>query len=182
VYDGRGSDIPAWRRFTTDARIDLLRTLESRLVAEGFDGTLFSLCETGNYPYAVFQEVDLERMLAALPDWEMVFYEYDKWSHRAAMMDFCIDQPKQLGMRSSYLARGVMTWSTDGSWPLPMAIRDHWQLDVEDIRRHDPAFVWWFGAGSRGEGLHTSLARLREHGFSDGTQARRALIDALTSR
>jgi Uncharacterized protein conserved in bacteria len=181
VYDGRGTDIAAWRRFTTDARIDLLTGLERGLVDQGFGGRWFSLCETGNYPYAVFQEIDLTRMRDALPHWEMVLYDYDKWSHRAAMMDFCIDQPRQLGMTASYLARGIMTWSTDGSWPLPMQLRDHWALDREDIERHEPGFVWWFGAGSRGEGLHTSLARVQEHGFRDGTDARRKLLKLLTS-
>ena len=66
-----------------------------------------------------------------------------------------------------------MTW---GRWPLPISLGESWSLDVEDVLRFRPDGLWWFGSGAANEGLHVSVKRLREAGYADGRQARRALL------
>ncbi len=57
------------------------------------------ICETGRKTYAAGQEVDLKQFHAQFPAWAGVTYEYEKWDHRYAMMDFCLDQPKKEGIK-----------------------------------------------------------------------------------
>ena len=35
---------------------------------------------------------------------------------------------------------------------------------------------WWFGAGSRSSGAHTSLQQIKEMGYADDVEARRTLL------
>ena len=97
---------------------------------------------------------------AGCPKWSGVTYERDKWRHRYAMMDFCIETPKEAGVTVMYLPRGVMTWGA--KWPLPISLEESWRRDVEDIERFRPNGVWWFGSGAIGEGGHVSVSKLRQ--------------------
>jgi hypothetical protein len=166
-------DVPAWRDYDTHRRIQILRAIEAAVRARGFRGDLGMICETANSTYSITQEVNLREYHAKLPHWIAVTYEYDKWRHRFGVMDVSIATPKQEGLKVYYLPRGVMTW---GRWPLPITLEESWSLDVEDVLRFRPDGLWWFGSGAANEGLHVSVKRLREAGYADSRQARRALL------
>ena len=121
------------------------------------------------------QAVNLKEFRTNFPHWIATTYEYNKWEHRYAMMDLCIDQPKQEGIRVFYLPRGVMTWGDQ--WPLPISLEQSWQMDLEDIRKFKPQGVWWFGSGAGNEGAHVSLSRLEQAGYGSGEHARQALLE-----
>ncbi|MFN0171703.1 MAG: hypothetical protein ACKV22_35250 [Bryobacteraceae bacterium] len=169
----RTFDAPDWRDYTTESRLRVLVAVEAAVRRKGFRGGLSMICETGRGRYAIGQEVNLDEFHKRLPHWIAVTYEYDKWNHRYAMMDLCIDQPKTLGIPVFYLPRGVMTW---GRWPLPVTLEESWRLDIEDIRRFRPNGVWWFGCGTANEGAHVSAKRLKQSGYSHPVEARRALL------
>ena len=172
--DPRTFDVSAWRKYTTHSRLVMLRAVEETIRAKGFRGELAMICETGKKTYAAGQEVDLNQFHSQFPTWAGVTYEYEKWDHRYAMMDFCLDQPKKEGIKVYYLPRGVMTWGMP--WPLPIALEQSWQYDLEDILQFQPDGVWWFGCGTMNEGAHVSLKRLEQIGYRDGVEARRTLI------
>ena len=130
------------------------------------------ICETGRTLYTVGQAVNLKEFHKQFPTWIATTYEYEKWDHRYGMMDVCIDHPKQEGLTVFYLPRGVMTWEM----PLPISLEESWQMDLEDIQRFKPQGVWWFGSGTKNEGAHVSLARLKQAGYKDGVAARQALL------
>ncbi len=111
----RSFDVPAWRDYTTHSRLKVLQAVEDAVRAKGFRGDLAMICETGSTPYAIGQAVNVKEFHKHFPHWIATTYEYDKWNHRFAMMDVCIDHPKQEGVRVFYLPRGVMTWGS--KWP-----------------------------------------------------------------
>jgi hypothetical protein len=166
-------DVPAWRDYDTHRRIQVLQSIEAAVRARGFRGDLGMICETANSAYSITQEVNLREYHARLPHWVAVTYEYDKWRHRYGVMDLSIATPKKEGLKVYYLPRGVMTW---GRWPLPITLEESWDMDVEDVTRFRPDGLWWFGSGGVNEGLHVSVKKLREAGYSDGRAARRALL------
>lgn len=171
----RSMDIPGWRAYTTQRRIDILLDIEHALRARKFTGSFCTICETGHTAYTLSHEVDLEMLHRACPAWDAVTYEYEKAAHRYAMMDLCIETPKKIGMTTFYLPRGIMTWGA----PLSIPLRQSWAMDVEDILRFQPDGVWWFGAGTRSEGVHVNGALLPAEGFDDEVAARRALLKAV---
>jgi hypothetical protein len=175
----RSFDVPAWRDYTTHSRLKVLKAVENAVRAKGFRGDLAMICETGGSPYSIVQSVNLKEFHKVFPDWIATTYEYDKWDHRYAMMDICIDHPKQEGVRVFYLPRGVMTWGR--KWPLPISLEQSWQMDLEDIQRFKPDGVWWFGSGGHNEGAHVSVSRLKDAGYGSGEDARQALL-RLTSK
>ena len=174
----RAFDVPAWRDYTTHSRLKVLKAVEDAVRAKGFRGDLAMICETGSTTYAIGQAVNVREFHKLFPHWIATTYEYDKWDHRYAMMDVCIDHPTQEGVRVFYLPRGVMTWG--GEWPLPISLEQSWQMDLEDIHKFRPHRVWWFGSGARNEGAHVSVSRLKQSGYGSGEDARRALLE-LTS-
>lgn len=178
-FDPRIFDVSPWREYTTYSRLKILRAVEAAVRAKGFGGDLAMICETGRKYYSAGQEVDLKQFHAEFPQWAGITYEYEKWDHRFAMMDFCLDQPKKEGLKVYYLPRGVMTWGIP--WPLPISLEQSWRYDVEDILQFKPDGVWWFGSGTVNEGAHVSLERLKQVGFSNGLEARRALIKSTSA-
>ena len=175
--DPRRWDIAPWHEYTTETRLKLLQRIESTVRRAGFQGQLHTICETGNGEYSINQEMDLDLVANSLPDWTYVFYEYQKWKHRHAILDLCIEQPKQKGLKCSYLPRGLLTWSDGaGGYPLPIPLTESWRRDMEDIAYFEPQFVWWFGAGGAGGGAHCIEDRLRSEGFADARDARRGLL------
>ncbi len=171
----RSFDVPAWRDYTTHSRLKVLQAVEDGVRAKGFGGGLAMICETGSSPYAMGQAVNLKEFRTNFPHWIATTYEYNKWEHRYAMMDLCIDQPKQEGIRVFYLPRGVMTWGDQ--WPLPISLEQSWQMELEDIRKFKPQGVWWFGSGAGNEGAHVSLSRLEQAGYGSGEHARQTLLE-----
>lgn len=178
-FNPRFFDVPEWRDYTTHSRLNMMKSIEQSVRAAGFAGDFGMICETAAGRYSVCQEVNLRHYKQALPDWFAVTYEYNKSWHRYAMMDFCIAQPKQDGLKVFYLPRGVMTWLPADVTPrnrLPVPLEESWEMDVEDIRMFRPDGVWWFGCGTKSDGVHVSESLLREMGFEDGVSARRALL------
>jgi hypothetical protein len=175
--DPRLFDAPDWRDYATQRRIEVLSTIERAVREAGYQGDLATILETGNGHYAVSHEVNLELFHSHMSHWTATTYEYDKWRHRNAMMDLCIEQPRETGFRTYYLPRGVMTWG--GRWPLPLSLEESWRRDIEDVARFRPDGLWWFGCGTVNEGIHVSNERLRVSGYADGDAARRALLTLL---
>ncbi|WP_053206587.1 hypothetical protein [Jiangella muralis] len=178
VLHARNFDFPAWRDFVTDLRIAFLTKLEDVCRANDFHGRLSTIAETANEKYLVQHELNLDRLLADTPGWQVICYDYWRWQHRLAGTDLCIVQPKSVGLSSAFLARGLMTYPHEGGWPLPIPLTESWDIDVEDLHRHQPDQAWWFGAGPVREGPSTNveLARLRESGFASGRDARLDLL------
>lgn len=178
----RNYDFPAWRDFTTDLRAGFLRELASTCRKEGFTGKLSTIAETANNPYLVQHEVNLERLMAQAPTWQVIFYDYWRWQHRMAATDICIAQPKELGMDSAFLARGLMTYPHDGGWPLPIPLNRSWEFDAADLEAHQPNQAWWFGAGPVRSGPSTNVeeARLQASGFGSGRDARLRLAEIIS--
>lgn len=104
-----------WRDYTTSRRIEIMRRVERVVRGRGFTGKLASIAELANGDFAVLGNVNLQLLRAALPDWSLVTYDsvYDRRLNRLATMDFCVAQPKALGLHTAYLTRGVMTFT----WP-----------------------------------------------------------------
>ena len=88
-------------------------------------------------------------------------------------MEAGVTYPKRLGMNVYYLPRGVMTW---GGLTDRQRLERSWAQDVADIQVYQPQNVWWFGAGSKGPGTHTSRTYLKQMGYADDVAARRALL------
>ena len=136
--------------------------------------------EVGQH-YRTYQVVNLRDYARLVPDYAAITYTYSRWRRRLAMTDYCMIQPKEHGLRTYYLGRGVMTWNK--KWrspqpPLPGPLQDHWAIDVEDVRHHCPDGFWWFGTGAVREGAHVDLGEPERMGFSSGVDARRQLIAA----
>ena len=176
-----GDHLPAYRAYTSFRRMEVLRAIEQAVRARGFSGDLATICEVVNAESGTVQVVDLPAYTAAGLDFAVVTYDYDRSRRRRQVADLCLEQPRELGLRTFYLGRGVMTWNR--AWrspqpPLPFALPRNWAIDVEDVARYQPEGFWWFGTGALGPGGHVDLAELQRLGFADGRQARRQLIDA----
>ncbi len=176
-FNPRVFDVPEWRDYTTHRRIEVLHAIESAVRAKGFEGQLSTIFENSGIQYAVGMEVNLRVFREQCPSWIGITYEHDKWNHRYGNMDLNVATPKELGITVYNLPRGVMTWSD--YWPMPIPIKDNWRMDIEDIQLFRPDGVWWFGAGTKNDGAHANLSRLREMGFESGEDARRALLRLL---
>ncbi len=178
----RNPDVSPWRDYATLSRLRVVRAVDSALRGRGFAGRLALLCETGFHPLQVQQSVNLSMVKEAFPDIVCVSYDpnYDKSRGRLGIMEMAVEEPKRAGLQAYYLPRGIMTWA--GSWPMALSLEQFWQVEQEDIRRFEPAGVWWFGSGyaaARPEGAHVSAARLRQSGFPDCPAARAAFLKAL---
>lgn len=177
----RNPDVVAWRDYATASRVRVLHAVSDALRSRGFRGPFSHLCETGMHPGNVQQAVNLDMLKAACPDVVAVSYDpnYDKSRNRLGIMEMAVEEPKRAGLTTYYLPRGVMTWAA--RWPLAMSLEDFWRVEREDIERFQPDGVWWFGSGcvAGSEGAHVSAARLRQGGYNDGREARRAFLRTL---
>jgi hypothetical protein len=178
----RNPDVAAWRDYATMSRLRVVSAVDTALRGRGFTGRLSLLCETGAHPFQVQQSMNLDMVKAALPDVACVSYDpnYDKTRNRQGIMEMAVEEPRRAGLESYYLPRGIMTWA--GTWPMKLSLEEFWKVEQDDIRRYEPAGVWWFGSGyarGRPEGAHVSAARLRQSGYADSAAARAAFITAL---
>ncbi len=166
-----------WRDFTTSRRIEMYRRVEKVLRSNRFNGTITTIAEMDNGPTFVCGNVNLAMLKEAFPTWPLVTYDsiYDRRVNRLATMDFCVEQPRELGMEALWITRGVMTftWPPDGP---SMDLQEQWRLSLEDAARHQPAAVWFMGSDARHEGLVVSPTKLPKWGFADGRTARKKLM------
>ena len=166
-----------WRDFTTTRRIDMLQRIERVVRGRGFTGKLASLVELENVPTALLGNVNLAMLQKALPHWPLVTYDsiYDRRVNRLSTMDFCIEQPRQLGLEVCYLTRGVMTFPVQ-PWVGPTTLPVQWQMSLEDVARHRPDVLWFMGSDARSDGLVCSNVKLPEWGVADGRSGRLQLM------
>ena len=167
-----------WRDFTTSRRIATLQRIEQVLKRGGFQGSLASIVEVENQPTALLGNVNLEMLHSALPHWSAVTYDsiYDRRRNRLASMDFCIHQPRQVGLEVNYLTRGVMTFAIPPDLG-PTTLQEQWRMELEDAHQHRPDRLWFMGADCRSDGMVCSDVRLPDWGFPDGRTARLHLFE-----
>jgi len=175
-HDPRFADVADWRDYTTHARLCMMEAVEKAVRARGFEGDLSTICAPYMKKYALLQEMNLAEVHRRCPNWTVIAYWYDKYKSRDAMMEWCVNRPREDGNKVIYLPRGVMTWEETAQWPLPVSLETHWEMDVEDIVRYKPDSVWWFGCGSVNDGIHVDTSLLKQSGYKDGAEARRALL------
>jgi hypothetical protein len=170
---------PDYREYATFRRSQVLEAVERAVRAKGFTGRLATICEVIGRQYQIEQVVDLAELARRAPGISVVTYSYSRWDRRLASADFLMVQPREHGLRTYYLARGVMTHNK--AWrspqpPLPVSLSESWAIDIEDVPRYGPDGFWWFGTGAVREGSHVDLDELRKMGFRDGRDARKALL------
>ena len=175
-----GDICPAYSEYAAFRRCQVLRSIEEAVHIRGFDGDMATICEVINLDYSTSQVVDLAELARGVPDIAAVTYDYARWRRRAAVSDYCLVQPREHGLRTYYLGRGVMTWNKH--WrspqpPMPMPLPQQWAIDIEEAAKYRPNGFWWFGSGAVREGAHVDLGELQKLGFEDGLDARRQLID-----
>jgi hypothetical protein len=176
-FESRGYPLWHWRDFTTSRRIATQLDIEKAVRRKGFQGQFATLVELGNAPGVVTRNVNLPMLREAFPEWSLVTYDsvYDRRQNRLSTMEFCVDEPKQMGWEVHYLTRGVMTFT----WPLdapPMDLEEQWRLSLEDAVRHDPHTLWFMGSDARHDGLVCSNRKLPAWGYDDGRVARQRLM------
>ena len=126
---------------------------------------------------AVLGNVNLPMLQAALPHWAVVTYDsiYDRRRNRLATADFCIQQPRSLGLETCYLTRGVMTFGIPSDLP-PTRLEDQWRMSLEDAAAFRPDILWFMGSDARLDGWVCSDVKLPQWGFTDGRTARLRLM------
>ncbi|MCL2701225.1 MAG: hypothetical protein FWE88_05980 [Phycisphaerae bacterium] len=168
-----------WRDYATQRRIDTLREIEKTVRAGGCNAELSSLVELANGDGVCVSNVNLPVLRDAFPQWPLVTYDsvYDRRVNRLAAMDFCIHQPRKLGLQAYYLTRGVMTWTwpPDATWDT--TLQEQWRMSLEDAAAHNPDVLWFMGSDARSDGLVCSNKKLAHWGYHDGIVARRALME-----
>jgi len=172
--DARAYRIHDWRDYLTERRCSVLKDIEVSLRAAGFGGKLAMICETCNEEGSYHQVLNLKRYRETMPGWGAVFYEYHRNINRWSGADFGIAQPKELGLETYYLGRGVMTYD---SHLLTIPLEENWRRDLEDVVRFGANGFWFFGADAGGGDCHCSLKTLQSWGYSDGLEARRRMFE-----
>lgn len=164
------------RKYLTDSRARVCSQIERVVREKGFTGKLALITEGGNQEACYLSTVHFPRLKKKLPDWAVITYGYERHLNRYAATEFCIAGPIKAGHEVYYLPRGLLTWK--GNLPIPL--KEHWRIDIEDALNFPLTGLWWFGADALGE--HTgsksycSAAEIRKQGFQDGLDARRQLI------
>jgi len=172
--DARAYRIHSWRDFLTWRRCVALKEIERAVRNTGFKGKLSMICETCNEIGSYHQTLNLKKYKEMMPGWDAVTYNYDRDRNRWAGVDFDMVQPKQVGLTTYYLGRGVMTWGRG----LTIPIEENWKLDLADVLKFGVDGFWFFGADASEKGNgHCSLKKLNSLGFSDGIKARRRLLE-----
>jgi hypothetical protein len=171
-----------WRDFTTSRRIDTLLHIEQVVRDRGFKGELSSIIELDNQPMVVMGNVNLEMLSKGLSDWPVVTYDsiYDRRRNRLATMDLCVSQPKNLGLTTYYLTRGVMTFGIPADLP-PTRLEAQWEMSLEDAVQYQPDALWFMGSDCRLDGAVCSHVKLPDWGFQDGRSARLRLMEMIRS-
>ena len=163
-----------WFDYQTASIIKATKAIEKAVRAKGFRGDLATINKlsekVGGNPRTKHQLVNIEMMRRECPAWATINYLYERglpdgqfvWYSAREYMEAGVTYPKRLGMNVYYLPRGVMTW---GGWTDRQRLERSWAQDVADMQMYQPQNVWWFGAGSKGPGSHTSLAYSQADGL-----------------
>ena len=178
--DARAYQKHHWRDYLTESRCLELKAIEKAVRGAGFKGEMSMICESCNERGCYTQCVNLEQYQQAMPGWAAVTYDYWRYRNRLSGVDFCMEQPKAAGLGTYYLGRGVMSYD----WAdMRVPLERHWEIDLEDVERHQPDGFWFFASDSdeqdNGQSCLKELAKL---GFSDGLQARRRLLEMCRER
>lgn len=178
--DARAYRIHAWREYLTYRRCEVNKDIEKAVRGTGYTGKLGMILETCNEEGSYHYAVNPRQYADALPDWAAVTYDYWRNRNRLSTRDFCMEQPKALGLDTYYLGRGVMTYSTDC---LTIPLEENWVLDAEDVIASDIQGFWLFGADAHPEkNPHCWTEQLQGLGFSDGRTARLRLLSLMRER
>jgi hypothetical protein len=166
-----------WRDFTTSRRIATFKRIEQVVRERGFNGKIASIVELDTQPTVVMGNVNLEMLQQALPHWAVVTYDsiYDRRRNRLASADFCIQQPRLLGLETYYLTRGVMTFNIPPELP-PTLLEDQWRMSLEDALDLLPDKLWFMGSDCRLDGMVCSNIKLPKWGFNEARSARLRLM------
>ena len=167
-----------WFDYQTAAIIRATKAVEKVVRDKGFRGDLATINKVSDPIDRATkgQVVNLEMMRPDCPGWATINYTYDKGSPTGnydAYMEAGVTYPKGLGLNVYYLPRGVMTW---GQWTDRARLQRSWQQDIADVLKYQPQNLWWFGAGTKSGGHHTSLSLLKRMGYNDDVAARRDLL------
>ena len=179
IGPGNITDCPKFQQYATFRRCEVLASIRKALKSKGFTGDLSTICEVLSVQNGMEQVVDLLEFSNRDLEYSVVTYGYDSWNHNLSKNDHMILRPREYGLRSCYLARGVMTWN--GVWrspqpSLPVSLSDSWAFDIANIQKYKPDGFWWFGTGAVREGANTDINELKKMGFADGRAARTALL------
>ena len=169
-----------WRDYTTDRRVAMLHEIAAVVRAQGFHGTLATLTEVENSNRVLVGNMNLQRLRAGAPEWELVTYDsiYDRRVNRLATMDFCVQGPRALGYTVSYLTRGVITFGA--AWQdIEDSLDEQWRMSLEDARDFQPDRLWFMGADARTDGMVCNVNKLPGWGYPDGRRARLALMEQI---
>ncbi|MBI4028301.1 MAG: hypothetical protein HY360_25175 [Verrucomicrobia bacterium] len=171
--DARAYRIHAWRDFLTWRRCVAYQAIEKGIRATGYRGKLATICETCNETGSSHQALNLAEFKKALPRWAAVTYEYDRTLNPLACVDFCMLQPKAVGLATYYLGRGVMTCGPD----LAITLEENWRRDLADVVKYGVDGFWFFGTDAvKGDNVHCNEKKLRRMGFTSGLSARKKLL------
>jgi hypothetical protein len=176
-----------WFDYQTMGIVKVMRAIEKAVRSKGFKGDLAHINNTGRSVYATETgkkytaegAVNIELLHRECPSWSSVDYVYDKGlkdNNHGWFMDLAVNYPKRIGMNAYYLGRGVMTYTWGNNVWNRQRLERSWEQDIFDVLVHQPHGFWWFGAGSKGPGAHTSLPILKQMGYSDDVAARRTLL------
>lgn len=172
--DARAYRIHAWRDFLTERRVRAYQAIEEGVRATGYPGKLATICETCSEPGSYHQVLNLEELKKAIPEWEVVTYDYHRDQNALATVDFCMLQPQAVGFPTYYLGRGVMTYSRELTIPLESS----WRRDLADAQEYGVNGLWFYGADTvPGENKICTLEKLQKMGFPDGLSARKRLLE-----
>jgi len=170
-----------WFDYQTVSIIKATKAVEKAVRAKGFHGGLATINKISGDPKTKHQLVNIEMMRRDCPAWATINYTYDRGlpnSNFDWYMEAGVTYPKSLGLNVYYLPRGIMTW---GQWTDRQRLERSWAQDVIDAQKFKPQNLWWFGAGSKGQGIHTSISLLKKMGYTDDVAARRALLKTVAS-
>ena len=182
-----GLQDPNWFDYQTAAIIRATQAVEQAVRAKGFRGDLATInklsetrAPTRVIPAPGNQMVNVEMMRRDCPNWASINYNYDKGLPDGDY-DWCMKQgvtyQKSLGLNVYSLARGVMTYEWEAPrWTDRQRLERSWAQDVADAQKYQPDNFWWFGAGGKSDGIDTSILNLRQMGYADDVEARRALL------
>lgn len=170
-----------WREYVTDYTCGFLKGLEREIKSAGYKGELGFIIEslTEASTYQLSYDLDIFKRNAP-ENTACVFYDYFRWVHRLAVTDFCMRYPKQLGLPTYFLGRGLLNFPLTYSQPLiqqmPVSLQEHWRMDFEDALSSNVDGLWFYEADVKPSGMYVDIKDLKDFGFKDGMDARRQLL------
>jgi len=173
--DPRVYPYESWRRYATYRTCQLIELLMAEAKSAGFNGTFSHMFESYKQPGTHQIAYDMQQYAATFDSELLTFsYDYFRWQHPGATPEYLMAYPKSLGLKTSYLGRGVMTWVSGAG--MPITLQQSWAMDFQDAITHDLDGIWMFEADTSRDGDHGCLSELQQLGFTDGVDARKQLL------